>query len=74
MRGPVLQLLREWLGLPIDVGSLVRGSRAAVDGVITDVSGAFYAAKWFSGIVEAKPWKGGGSRKGQDAWHQVGGT
>jgi hypothetical protein len=74
MRGPVLLLLHEWLGVPVDVGSLVRGSRATVDGVITDKPGAPYAATWFSCIVEAKPWMGGGSGKGQDAWHQVGGT
>jgi hypothetical protein len=74
MRGPVLELLREWLGQSIDVGSLVQGRRAEVDGVVTDTPGAPYAAQWFSLIVEAKPWMGGGSGKGQDAWHQVGCT
>jgi len=74
MRGPVLLLLSEWLDVSIDVGNLVQGRRATVDGVITDSPGSPYAAHWFSFILEAKPSMGGGSRKGQDAWHQVGGT
>ena len=74
MRGPVLELLREWLGQSIEVGSLVQGRRAEVDGVVTDKPGAPYAAQSFSLILEVKPWMGGGSGKGQDAWHQVGCT
>ena len=74
MRGPVLLLLSEWLDVSIDVGNLVEGSRAAVDGVITDSPGSPYAARWFSFVLEAKSSMGGGSRKGQDAWHQVGST
>ena len=73
----MLQLLREWLDVPIDVGDLVRGTkmyRSSADGVTTDARGALDTATWLSFIMEAKPWISGSSRKGQDDWHLVGGT
>jgi hypothetical protein len=74
MHVPVLLLLREWLDVPIEVGCLVRGSRATADGVTTDTRGVLHDATWLSFVLEAKPWFGGCSRSGRDAWHQVGGT
>lgn len=68
MLASLLPLLREWLLLPVNDGYLVQGNKAEVDGAVTDTRGSLdlYTAKWFSLIVEAKPWTGSGSDEGQD--------
>lgn len=66
MQTRALELLKQWLGVPVVEGTpLVSGRRAQVDGAVTDKPGSPASAASITLIVEVKLGVGAGSAKGQ---------